>query len=136
MLNKKPFIYLFLIAFIALVSCAGNTSEAQQNNGKNLSANQQKKLSIQGLKQYTAFQATENYGQPQKKETFDLSNPLSEFRVEIYNHIPQNKRISNLKILEHTRNYNTKENITIWYKQQQKQWVYLHHNIWPKDAVF
>ncbi len=136
MLNKKLITVLVYTLFITLISCAGNTSEAQQTLQNKTSVNNQKKLTITGLKQYSADAAIKHYGLPQVKETFDLSSPLSEFRVEIYNYIPEKDRLSKLKILEHTRNYNSKDNITVWYKQHQKQWIYLHHNIWPKDAVF
>jgi len=89
------------------------------------------------LKKMYAGQAELKFGKPLAKEDFDLSVPLTEFRIEIYNYVKESERNDGrLKIRELTWNYNHTDKLTAWYRLENKKWRFLHYNIWPKDAVF
>lgn len=106
-----------LIAFCAmlLMGCLGNPGSVHDRElaGSNETI----------LKRLSPEEALRKFGKPLATDSFDLSRPLSEFRIEIYNYVPEGERNSrDIKIKEYTWAYNSQDNITVWYRQNQGTW--------------
>jgi len=119
-----------LIAFcgVLLMACSGNPKPGHDQTilaGSN-------EIS---LKKLSPEEALAKFGKPLTTDSFDLFAPLSEFRIEIYNYVPEEERNSpNIKIKEYTWTYNSQDNITVWYRLNQGAWGFVHYSIWRKDA--
>nr|WP_199077616.1 hypothetical protein [Pedobacter sp. ASV19] len=124
------------------ISCMNQSSDGQSKSPapaikKENPMDKTEKIDTAAIKKLSPEQAAAKFGKPIKSEDFNLSSPLSEFRIEIYNHIPEKDRYSpEVKIREYTWVYNKEENITVWYQRKQDKWQFLHFNTWPKDAEF
>lgn len=90
------------------------------------------------LKSLSPEQTMAKFGKPVSRDEFDLSQPLSEFRIEILNYIPEKDRYSSsIKFRELTWNYVETDNmITLWYQNKGDKWVCIDYAVWNKNAAF
>lgn len=143
----KTFYYILGLGLVTC-SCNQSQSDAQQpdrfsDTVKSDIVKEEKNLQkinamdTLALKRLSADQAQSKFGKPLKIEDFNLSQPLTEFRIELYNHIPERDRNSaKIKFRELTWGYDKNNNLTAWYQLKNEEWIFLNYSIWPKDAVF
>lgn len=142
MLNK--YLYQLLALSFLILSCNRNPQTAEQpvKVKDRLQAGKTKhsrllKIDTMVLKTLSAEQAQLKFGKARQFIDFDLSEPLTEFRIEIYNYIQKDKRNSaEVKIRELTWTYNQTDNLTAWYIIKGNKRIFLHYHIWPNNAVF
>jgi hypothetical protein len=133
--------HLVAISFL-LLSCVPKDAGAQQlktvqGNGQHINIKKMAPIDTLELKKISPEKAIAKFSKPLKDEYFNLSEPLPEFRVEIYNTVPEkNRHSAAMKFRELTWVYDKSHNITVWYQAKQNQWVFVNFRIWPNDAVF
>jgi hypothetical protein len=131
---------LKLIAGMLLVaSCMGNTTNKKRDKTDTLSKPALKEAyqDTVGVQKLSPEECKTRLGQTLSDSTFTLEQPLTEFRISIYNHIPKASRYSTrVKIRELIWQLKGQQRLCIWYLYQNKKWIYLDRLTYADSAVF
>lgn len=95
---------------------------------------QTKKMNVKGL---TLKEAVAKYGKPDYATEFKLEGVnLNEFRIELRNFFDANQIASEIEIKEITWENKSDSLLTAWYKELDKEWVYIHSLEYHKNDEF
>src|SRR4029079_3833633 len=83
------------------------------------------------------FEDIRKIHQPFQEEDFYLNeSPISEFRIELYDHFNERERRMPILIKEATWKKSDSENYTIWFKKKDANWKQIRSFIWNKYWEF
>lgn len=132
--------YFLLIYFTLIIySCLNDKS----NQGSKDSELQNKPnfhmitIDLDTIMQYTLQQATDSYGEPNNRESFNTKmEDITEFRIELRNLYSEEELKNGVTFEELTWEKDSNNNVTIWYVKEGNNWTPKHYLIWDKHAEF
>jgi len=131
---------LELIAGILLVaSCVGNATNKKRIKPDTFSRPALKEAyqDTVGVQKLSPEECKTRLGKPLSDSIFTLEQPLTEFRISIYNHLPKASRHSpGVKIRELIWQLEGEQRLCIWYLYQNKKWIYLERLTYADSAIF
>jgi len=137
---KKFFLTLLLIPAITLTWCSINTDNPINVGalGNATDINPIKNpINIDVLKTLTLEEAVTKFWQPYKKDSFLMSDWLSEFRIWLYNFFkPEKYQNTDIQIQEYTWDKDMVSMVTARYYQKDSVWTLIDVFQRDKGSVF
>jgi hypothetical protein len=102
-----------------------------------VSENMNEQASAQSFVGKAISQAKDQLGAPASEESFEMSPGVSEFRIELRNHFSEEDLAGGgPELREVTWAVSGDENLTVWFQEQDGQWLGVHEMRWPSGADF
>ncbi len=122
------------------VSCQLSKSEQHNTmpvpNQNHINQPEPKSVSLSKLEQSSLSEAKELLGEPMGQDQFILGEVQTEFRVGLNNYYsPEQVEQAKINLLELTWNYDTDNNVTLWYEVTDTSKPIQVYK-WPSDALF
>ena len=134
-------IKIYLILFIALLSCGKKTKDEEVNISNKLIVEQEGiqkfLLSEKELKILSKLKAVNKYGEPFKEERFVLDDAQGEFRISLNNFYSREKRQEESILIDELTWEKDQENwITVWYEVKEGKSMPIEVYSWEKGSEF
>ncbi|GMG83291.1 hypothetical protein LNKW23_25040 [Paralimibaculum aggregatum] len=82
-------------------------------------------------------EAEARFGPPAEAEEILLDGNVSEFRIELLNHLDRAAlAAAPERLLEATWSFGPAENVTAWYRREDGRWAFLHAMRWAPGDEF
>ncbi|OKS86987.1 hypothetical protein [Mucilaginibacter polytrichastri] len=131
--------YLFFASVLVIASCLGSSDKNRVKKSTMVAQHHEKKIEpdTSGIKKLSPDQGKAQLGQTIADTVFTLQQPLSEFRISIYNHIPKADRYSpRVKVRELIWQLNKGQRLCVWYLNKNNKWIYMDKLTFADSAVF